>query len=700
MDTTTSLSNSQCSPRSSCRSNGSTAAMTSPRKKTLLLGSSDYSSSSSESSVEISKASAKLPRISNHSPRRGNNSPTPRGSKRSSLKAFLRAPPPEVHSEEGGVLKDYYYNENNVLVPRIKLESSAVSTVSSDADDDISVASSVSLRRARRGGRRTGNEGDEGSVQTGDSPKRIQRKGKKFSFWDSDTESSGSEAEATNQSPSKVALPRSPRKLAMAATPMRISTTSRDSSTGTSNNFAGQKKEPVRRAPGRNDSGWHTSGSFSESEDDAQEKRKPRSDLAKLSQAALRMSRSDKPSFSFSKSTANMDNFSSHHRRTNVADLEDHDNDNDHGEDLEDSNHSSTSKNSSYVSAGGWSTGKDSSSSSEDDERRRSPPIAAKKSSSKVSSTARRKHPIDAMLDKDCSPLADLDSPPKGSNLDIHPKHSKFSFLSKNGKSAEKKEASRLISTDSGVSLHNSEQDMSGTVEFDLSAMEFETDGIFEDEPVSPAKRKDTVVVNVERAPSSPKKSKTHPGSTKKDAVKDSKTHEEKRHGTETSRTKNKVKKNKLEVTGIKPRKKQTVTETSAPVSEKTESKAKDDQKETTTTAAASSFLEKRRQERAKRMEKVKERIRKQEEEKKRQEKAEKEAAKEIKPEPLSKQERLEHAYQWYTRCGMPTKAKMKKRIQAIDGCEITVDDVDLLPWIIGDKMVNVAVMNRIIAGR
>ena len=42
---------------------------------------------------------------------------------------------------------------------------------------------------------------------------------------------------------------------------------------------------------------------------------------------------------------------------------------------------------------------------------------------------------------------------------------------------------------------------------------------------------------------------------------------------------------------------------------------------------------------------------------------------------------RRELAYQWYTRCGRPSRKNMKERVCKIDGCDITSSDVDLLPW-------------------
>ena len=45
-------------------------------------------------------------------------------------------------------------------------------------------------------------------------------------------------------------------------------------------------------------------------------------------------------------------------------------------------------------------------------------------------------------------------------------------------------------------------------------------------------------------------------------------------------------------------------------------------------------------------------------------------------------QERREKAYQWWTRCGRPSKQSTKKRIADTRKCEVSQKDVDLLPWL------------------
>jgi hypothetical protein len=116
--------------------------------------------------------------------------------------------------------------------------------------------------------------------------------------------------------------------------------------------------------------------------------------------------------------------------------------------------------------------------------------------------------------------------------------------------------------------------------------------------------------------------------------------------------------------------------------------------------AAQEKFLEQRRADRAARLEKAKERIRKKEEETKGQEaeerrKKKKKAAAASDQVYGSEKARRERAYMWYTRCGMPNREKMKKRIKTIQSCDIVEEDIDLLPWMTGDRMVNVGTMMK-----
>ncbi|KAL7578586.1 hypothetical protein ACA910_009739 [Epithemia clementina (nom. ined.)] len=56
---------------------------------------------------------------------------------------------------------------------------------------------------------------------------------------------------------------------------------------------------------------------------------------------------------------------------------------------------------------------------------------------------------------------------------------------------------------------------------------------------------------------------------------------------------------------------------------------------------------------------------------------------------------RRELAYQWYTRCGRPTRKSMKDRVTKIEGCDITTSDVDLLPWLKSGLMVDHGAMMK-----
>ena len=95
-------------------------------------------------------------------------------------------------------------------------------------------------------------------------------------------------------------------------------------------------------------------------------------------------------------------------------------------------------------------------------------------------------------------------------------------------------------------------------------------------------------------------------------------------------------------------------------------------------------FLEQRKRERAARLEKVRERIRLQKE----QSDAHK-RAQELRPRG-STQERMTEAYQWYIRCGLPSRTVMKQRLcWEEQSCGLTVEDIDLLPWTKGGGRVS-----------
>ena len=62
----------------------------------------------------------------------------------------------------------------------------------------------------------------------------------------------------------------------------------------------------------------------------------------------------------------------------------------------------------------------------------------------------------------------------------------------------------------------------------------------------------------------------------------------------------------------------------------------------------------------------------------------------------MSKAARVERAYSWYTRMAMPTRDKMKQRVEYMPASSgVTPDDVDLLPWNARGSFVSVAAMMR-----
>lgn len=54
--------------------------------------------------------------------------------------------------------------------------------------------------------------------------------------------------------------------------------------------------------------------------------------------------------------------------------------------------------------------------------------------------------------------------------------------------------------------------------------------------------------------------------------------------------------------------------------------------------------------------------------------------------------------YMWYARMGQPNRDAMKRRVAKLTDCDITVEDVDELPWICGGSMVSVREMNDLIS--
>jgi hypothetical protein len=66
----------------------------------------------------------------------------------------------------------------------------------------------------------------------------------------------------------------------------------------------------------------------------------------------------------------------------------------------------------------------------------------------------------------------------------------------------------------------------------------------------------------------------------------------------------------------------------------------------------------------------------------------------------LEKRRRCNECYKWYVWMGQPTRANMKSRVPLMpESCDITVADVNNLPWNTGGKSVNVIEVNKMILG-
>lgn len=53
--------------------------------------------------------------------------------------------------------------------------------------------------------------------------------------------------------------------------------------------------------------------------------------------------------------------------------------------------------------------------------------------------------------------------------------------------------------------------------------------------------------------------------------------------------------------------------------------------------------------------------------------------------------------FMWYTRLGQPSREQMKRRVLKMDStCDITVEDVDALPWIAGGTMISATELNKL----
>jgi hypothetical protein len=107
--------------------------------------------------------------------------------------------------------------------------------------------------------------------------------------------------------------------------------------------------------------------------------------------------------------------------------------------------------------------------------------------------------------------------------------------------------------------------------------------------------------------------------------------------------------------------------------------------------------FEKRNMEREMRLAKARERI-----EKKKDDEAAKAEQERLKEKEgygkldMSKSARVERAYSWYSRMAMPTREKMKERVEFMPASSgVTPDDVDLLPWNARGTFVSVAAMMR-----
>ena len=62
----------------------------------------------------------------------------------------------------------------------------------------------------------------------------------------------------------------------------------------------------------------------------------------------------------------------------------------------------------------------------------------------------------------------------------------------------------------------------------------------------------------------------------------------------------------------------------------------------------------------------------------------------------MNELQRCQRAYNWYVRCGMPHKNRMKERVKAEPTLGLTADDVDLLPWMAGGYIVDSAAMAQL----
>jgi hypothetical protein len=63
----------------------------------------------------------------------------------------------------------------------------------------------------------------------------------------------------------------------------------------------------------------------------------------------------------------------------------------------------------------------------------------------------------------------------------------------------------------------------------------------------------------------------------------------------------------------------------------------------------------------------------------------------------LEKLRKGKTCYKWYVWMGHPNRAEMKRRVATTEGCDITVADVDDLPWMPGGKRLSLIEVNKMI---
>jgi hypothetical protein len=103
-------------------------------------------------------------------------------------------------------------------------------------------------------------------------------------------------------------------------------------------------------------------------------------------------------------------------------------------------------------------------------------------------------------------------------------------------------------------------------------------------------------------------------------------------------------------------------------------------------------------EERRLRQESIRSRIAAEEAEAKRKKKEKEEEERKKKEKTFSKSNneraRVERAYGWYSKLGLPSRENFKKKIKLIASIDITAEDIDLLPWNGSGTIVNVAKLN------